>query len=509
MNFLGTAKPQQPSAEYYPLNLGNLAPGSVKSYSFLVWGRDDRAIQVQVLTSLYRHGAKILSFIGYADEKTREFTLNVSCDLAAADVTPDDFVIELRRMKSVKNAVSTPLKNKIFDGFMFPLTLMYSNRVIAVNSTLPFWIQERLTSDEDKDALRDVGKKYALDIVRQVKERLGVNAPASIIQDNVRGYLKGSGWGSFVWESETSFERVTITDPPTSNGIAANNQFLHGMASGLVEAFKNRTFGLAEEVYNKDTRSLSLMLSEKKARTEAPRDKQKIPKDIELRALEEVEKVIKSVEFDEDGEAIVTTVSSSGQAETQVDQKRGIHSKQPGEKIVTKMSPPEIFTRPEEIRAAAPEQQHLHVETKSVEIKAVAAGPIIVQDSDNNEKEQEHEQDDEKLVESKSPGVSQSRSEKKIAAQVHLEPMVIKHVHETDAETPAVEPSPSSSSLPAPEGKEDQVEAPEEEAGNEKKEEEEPPETPKPSRRFKFDDEKDDEDEDGNNGLWFEEAVLE
>ena len=101
---LHLGKPRLSSVEYYPNNIGNLAIGTARSYAFLVYGRDDRGIQVQILNSLLKRGARIVSQTGYVDEKTREFTLCVSCDLGEVSVTPDDLVIELRRMKQVRNA---------------------------------------------------------------------------------------------------------------------------------------------------------------------------------------------------------------------------------------------------------------------------------------------------------------------------------------------------------------------------------------------------------------------
>jgi hypothetical protein len=292
-------KQRLPSVEYYPNNIGNLAIGTPRSYAFLVYGRDERGIQAQILNTLHKRGARIFSQNGYADERSREFTLCVSCDLGEVSVTPDDLVIELRRMKPVRNAMAICLKNRMFDGFLFPLTILMTSRVVAIDSNVCFLLQERLNSDESKIGLRDVGRDYALDIVRQIKEKMSPGFPEESIQENVRGYLKASGWGSFSWESETSFDRVTVVDPPIYSGKAVDNFFLHGIAAGLLEAFHKKKFALAEEVYNQDTRSLTLMLSEKRIEVKRLDSEKKISKTLEIKALEEVEKVIRSVELDE------------------------------------------------------------------------------------------------------------------------------------------------------------------------------------------------------------------
>jgi len=280
--------------EYYPNNIGNLVVGSSQTYSFLVYGREDRGVQLQILNSLFKRGARIISQTGYVDGKTREFTLSVSCDLSEVSVTPDDLVIELRRIKSVKNAIAVCLKNRMFDGFLFPLTMMLTSRVVAVDSNLSFLIQDRLNSETSNLALRDVGRAYAIDIAKQVREKLGATFSEAVIQDNVKDFFKASGWGSISWTSESNFERVSIIDPPIYSGKATGNYFVQGIASGVIEAFRKKNFVVAEEVYNQDTRSLTIMLAEVRVELK----KLEIPS-VEIKALEEVEKVIRSVELDE------------------------------------------------------------------------------------------------------------------------------------------------------------------------------------------------------------------
>src|ERR1700730_7443579 len=293
MSLFHAGKPR-PSVEYYPNNIGNLAVGSSRTYSFLVYGRDERGIQLQILNCLHKRGARIVSQIGYVDQKSREFTLSVSADLSDVNVTPDDLVIELRRFRSVKNALAVCLKNRMFDGFLFPLTMMLTNRVVAIDSNLIFLLHDRLNSESSNLSLRDIGHSYALDVAKQVRDKLGATFSDVVVQDNVKDYFRAAGWGSITWESERSFERVTIVDPPIHSGRATGNYFIQGIASGVIEACKKKKFTVAEEVYNQETRSLTLMLAEPRAEPK----KLEIPS-MEIKALEEVEKVIRSVEIDD------------------------------------------------------------------------------------------------------------------------------------------------------------------------------------------------------------------
>ncbi len=366
-------KPRLPSVEYYPNNIGNLTIGNPRSYAFLVYGRDERGIQAQILGILHKRGARIISQNGYVDDRSKEFTLCVSCDLGEVSVTPDDLVIELRRMKLVRNAMAICLKNRMFDGFLFPLTILMTGRVVAVDSSVPFMIQDRLNTEESRAGLRDVGRDFALGIVKQIRDKMSPGFQEDAIQENVRGYLKAAGWGSFGWESETSFERVTITDPPSYSGKAVGNYFLHGMASGLLEAFRRKKFSLVEEVYNQDTRSLTLMLSEKRIevkRLETPAEK-KISRTVEVRALEEVEKVIRSVELDEMEIEIPSPPTASKDQPKQVVlvQQSGQEERQD---VAT--APPDVKAEPLEKKSEeAPEIEVI----KPPVIEPVAKAPVV------------------------------------------------------------------------------------------------------------------------------------
>ena len=105
------------------------------------------------MEALLDRRARILSQTGYVHEKNKEFTLLLTCDLGVARKSPDELVIELRRMKSVTRVQAVTLKNQMFDGLLFPLTLMETNRVVAVNSNLMFEIQELLKTQVEKSSL--------------------------------------------------------------------------------------------------------------------------------------------------------------------------------------------------------------------------------------------------------------------------------------------------------------------------------------------------------------------
>lgn len=270
------SKVEKPGWEYYPNNLGNSLKGGPNDFAFLICGRKDGVLLSLVLNAFRRHGVSINSFKSFGDKRNKEFAISISADFSEANVSPDNLVFELRRISLVIDVRCVSLKNKFFDGFLFPLTLILSNRVVAIDSSFPFQLQDKLSSIEEKSSvLEDLGRNYVLMVIGRVKRRAGGNS----IRDNVLGYLKASGWGSFQITRHCEAYEVIIEDPLTSpDGEAKGNNFLHGIVDGLVESSAVSKYRVSEENYDKVSRRLSMVLTRKERAGLWKKDEAKSPR---------------------------------------------------------------------------------------------------------------------------------------------------------------------------------------------------------------------------------------
>ena len=205
------------------------------------------------------------------------------------------------------NAEAVNLKNQMFDGLLFPLVMMDTNRVVAINANLIFGIQNVLTNQAERSDLIRVGKDYGKDVVDRIRKKFednknskNVRSPdIETMQANIVGYARATGWGKLIWTSEGNIERVQIKIPPTSTmgGSGAGNLFLHGFVAGMTTALRNKEFGVMEDHYNSQTRRLTLTLVEQSQIR--PLESQALHEMATLneksRVLEEVEKIISSV----------------------------------------------------------------------------------------------------------------------------------------------------------------------------------------------------------------------
>lgn len=305
----------QAGPDHYPLRLGQgERSGDPKRYAFLVSGKEEKGIsaQAQLLHLFFRHRTRIVTQLGYIDENRREFVLCLNCDMRNADITPDDLLLEIRQLKFIRNARVARMANRLFDGFFFPLTFL-ENRVILLDSQISFLIEHELKTPEQKAAITEVGRIYALDIIRQVQARLPPNSPEKVLRENVLDYFKAAGIGRFslIDSTEKSIQAV-VHDPPVSEkGDATGNHFIHGIVVGLIEVFQERETRVVEDLYDpKSCRLFIVLLDNEQIDPASPSADGKVMN----KALAEVEKVINSIEGSEKPPLPVQIVSANSSA---------------------------------------------------------------------------------------------------------------------------------------------------------------------------------------------------
>lgn len=248
--------------EYYPNNIGNVSMGRGKDYGFRICGRQEGGLLAFVLDTFRKHGIVIYSFRADSDRMKKEIALSISCDFSSGNISPVGLVTELRKSSLVGEVVYSSLRNRVFDGFLFPLTIMGSDRIIGMESNFLFQIQEQMNTEAARTLLEGLGRKYIAGVSERIREKAG----KSDLLENVLDYLRAAGWGTFSIEKEESGDfRINIADPPVSEttGDATGNSFVHGIAAGIVNGFKgNERQRVFNESYDSMERFLSIEFSD-------------------------------------------------------------------------------------------------------------------------------------------------------------------------------------------------------------------------------------------------------
>lgn len=288
----------------YPNAIGQASPSGKAVHALIVESRDaDSELHILVMDTILNRGGRILSEKGYTER--RQSTISLVLDLRNLQGSVDDLLIQVRGLKHVEHADIFNMKNRMFDGLLFPIVLMETHRVVAAKSSLIFDIQEKLNTKPEKSILLEVGRNYGMGIVNEIRQKFEASdekdkpvVDSQLLKRNVRDYVIATGWGKITWESKENVERVLIQDPPEdSKGNGTGNFFLHGIIAGTMEGIAGKQFGVIEDHYNQQTRLLTLtlveqataLLVEKKTGEQTLTDEQK------TNALQEVERIITSV----------------------------------------------------------------------------------------------------------------------------------------------------------------------------------------------------------------------
>src|SRR5487761_1686619 len=212
---------QESSGEFYPTNIGLLAPGGPNDYELLVVGNNRNGeSQPKVLEVLINHGAKLLSMMSYLDASRTTFTMAACADLSNIDCTVDSLQIRIRKLKFVNTALASSMKGLLFSSLPFPLTLLDKYRIVALGSSRMMELVKHLgeaMGTAGRKALTDEGRAFALDIVSEIRNLLPDPSNEALIE-NAKAFLRATGWGAFNFDIQNRIGRVTVIYPPTFNG---------------------------------------------------------------------------------------------------------------------------------------------------------------------------------------------------------------------------------------------------------------------------------------------------
>src|SRR5487761_860043 len=159
------------------------------------------------------------------------------------------------------------MKGMLFSSLPFPLTLLDKYRIVALGSSRMMELVKHLgeaMGTAGRKALTDEGRAFALDIVSEIKNSLSDESNEELI-DNVKAFLRATGWGSVNFEIQNRIGQETVVYPPTFNGeVVSGVDFIDGIAEAICELLNGGTrMAVYRETYDKFNLTLSLNLVEK------------------------------------------------------------------------------------------------------------------------------------------------------------------------------------------------------------------------------------------------------
>ncbi len=296
------------TGEFYPNNIGLLAPGGASDYEMLIVGDNGKGEgQPKVLEVLINHGAKLVSIMSYLDAPRSTFTMAICADLSNLDCTIDSLQIRLRKLKFVNTALMSSMKGMLFSSLPFPLTLLDKYRIVALGSSRMMELVKRLgeaMGTAGRKALTQEGRTFAMDILGELRNSLQEDSN-EVLLENAKALLRAMGWGAFNFDIQNRIGKVTVIYPPTFNGeVVSGVDFIDGISEVIIELLNGGTrMAVYRETYDKFNRTLTLNLVEKEVVKrlkqkvgEHKTERKRLELDKEKMALRELDNMIGSLE---------------------------------------------------------------------------------------------------------------------------------------------------------------------------------------------------------------------
>jgi len=226
---------------------------SPETYELLIVASSEAGSTLEIISTFSKFNIELnKAYVYYYPEHNRR-VFGAFCDFSNAKIKIDLFSKELKKLPSVVRVEYNSSKDRMFDTFFFPLTLMDKHRVILMRVD-PLLNMEKSLIDRMGSAgsaiMFDEGVRYAMGTVGQYKGALSGES-AEILLRNVRDGLIATGWGLFDFKETEKGYLVSIKHPPKlENGGMAENRFTVGVIVGIIQALYGGSWSVFRSHYD-------------------------------------------------------------------------------------------------------------------------------------------------------------------------------------------------------------------------------------------------------------------
>jgi hypothetical protein len=284
--FFRTEKKAPP--KYSPKRLGLGAPRAGPVEEYYISGKHSAALLADIFRIFLKNRMDPFSCDGYFDESSQLFSLTLCLDLSRARCTSDQLLLEIRKLPSVAYAERRQMHGKMFESFMFPLTVgrMYSAVALPVDAFSP--ISKELGQNKSLDphaAIFVAGRKYGVALVSRIANVIArgeKKKDPSQLLENVRACFKATGWGIIDFRFEENVVEVLVRDMPDSlfSDLSLENSpdrspYLYGFIAGLVEGIGGNEMVVKDSAAGKLGGILKLYLTPRRLEVEKKLESEK------------------------------------------------------------------------------------------------------------------------------------------------------------------------------------------------------------------------------------------
>jgi hypothetical protein len=243
---------------------------------FLIIGRVREGAPADLATTMAGHGARLLPSGGFKTYEPGRFVWTTFVDFSRSTSSVERVLRDIQKLGFVTYAEARPMADRVFDNFVFPVTILGSHRAVVLRTEPLLRIERRLMEalgPSGEAIMFDAGADYGTETARRYAEALPGASPAMLLA-SIRSDLRATGWGLFEFElsalHDSSEAEVAIREPPNSvmPGIG-ETPFVNGIAVGVTQSLTGIQTRVAWTKYDPVSRTLTVKLAA--ATTASPR----------------------------------------------------------------------------------------------------------------------------------------------------------------------------------------------------------------------------------------------
>lgn len=241
------------------MQLGIVRPDGKKILQFAVVMSDEIGAFAKVIETISKYEVDIRSAsVGNITSST-DFVANLFLEFQRSIITAEKLADAIKKHNFVKVVRYSSTENRLFDGFIFPVSIGKGNRIIMMRAEPLLNIERSLIKKFGSGGatiMFDVGRAYA-DIVFDQYTAALPNLDKEGMLVNLKDGLRATGWGLFEISRKKQGFDVTVTEPPfLTDSDYLENRFYYGVGCRVLERLYSVKLKLASSELDKSKRQL-------------------------------------------------------------------------------------------------------------------------------------------------------------------------------------------------------------------------------------------------------------
>ena len=245
------------------MQLPIVRPDGKKILQFAVVMKDEIGAFARLIETISKYKVDIRSASVGRLASTEDFVTTLFLEFQGSTITSEKLVEAIRKHSFVKVVRYSGTENRLFDSFIFPLSIGNGRRILLMRAEPLLNIERSLIKkfgSGGASIMFDEGKAYADIVFNQYRDALP-NLDEEGMLENLKDGLRAMGWGLFEVSKKKQGFDVAVSEPPfLTDSDYLENRFYYGVGCRVLERLYSVKLKLASSELDKSKRQLVFKL---------------------------------------------------------------------------------------------------------------------------------------------------------------------------------------------------------------------------------------------------------